>query len=404
MKLPEDTSRYSHNWKYIELGHVTSNNSLTREMVGKNQPLLVEWGAVDEYRTKYQNVGLYTSVFHYNSRDLNRATRLGSLYFDLDSSDSGETSYSDALRLVDYLLGYIPERGLNIYFTGKKGFHIECEALCLGITPSNHLPEVFRYVANDAKERLSLTTLDFAVYDLRRMWRLPNSIHQHTGLYKRRLDLEQFRSGLEAIKDLAREPDDIAIPEQEFSITANEWYRGYVYQHEQGKQKDNLDPAKLLEHFNKRGSGVIKNRREMEFTPDRMHDGCEAIARLEQKAATKHVLEHEERLFLCSMLSYTEDSVIYLHKILEQCDNYNFEKSQAHIDDWIRRRDMNIGGRPYTCQRANEAGVGCGDCELAPRKKWIKVGDSWIESDEEVRPSPIRYCYQPKKDKDYENK
>ena len=112
-----------------------------------------------------------------------------------------------------------------------------------------------------------------------------------------------------------------------------------------------------------------------------------------QQAIDNHFLEHEARLFLCSILSYTEDSVKFLHGILSNCDDYNYDKSSSHINDWIRRRQLGIGGRPYTCERANSVGVGCGNCSLDQRKKWIKVGDRYVESDELSSPSPIRFAY-----------
>jgi len=37
--------------------------------------------------------------------------------------------------------------------------------------------------------------------------------------------------------------------------------------------------------------------------------------------------------------------------------------------------------------------VGCGDCSLEPKKKWVKVGDMYVESDEFTDPSPIRFAY-----------
>ena len=52
-------------------------------------------------------------------------------------------------------------------------------------------------------------------------------------------------------------------------------------------------------------------------------------------------------------------------------DDFNYDKSTSHINDWIKRRQLGIGGRPYTCDRANSVGVGCGDCHLDKKKKWM---------------------------------
>lgn len=398
MRLPDDPGKYSNNWKYIELARFNpATGKVSREMESAGVPRIYTWDDVDGYREKYKNLGLYTSVFNYNDRVLDRATRLGSLYFDLDSAE-GEESRQEAVRIVDYVSDFIPEAAIQIYFTGKKGFHIEFEALALGVTGSNELPSIFRFIANDLRNVLSLETLDSQVYDLRRMWRLPNSLHQDTGLFKRLLSRDELSNDFDTIKEIAQTPNYYVVPEQEFSAKANEWYREYTYKVEQAKNPQKYSTEDILSKFNKSGTGMLKQvgSAEKEFDPENLFTNCSALAKLWQKAETKHHLEHEERLFLCSILTYTDEAVYYLHEILKNCSDYNFEKTQSHIDDWIRRREMDIGGRPFSCERANAAGVGCGNCDLEPKKKWVKIGDSWIESEETSKPSPIRFAYSKK--------
>jgi tetrahydrodipicolinate N-succinyltransferase len=64
-----------------------------------------------------------------------------------------------------------------------------------------------------------------------------------------------------------------------------------------------------------------------------------------------------------------------------------------HVNDWIKRRELGIGGRPYTCERANSAGVGCGECSLEKKNKWVKIGDKYVETQEQSSPSPVRFAY-----------
>jgi hypothetical protein len=212
MKLPIDPSKFTSKWKYVEIARWRQDQygewKVLRETRNK-QPLILEWDDVEEYRKRYNNVGIYTSVWNYNSDVVHQATRLGPLYFDLDSSEAYR-AYEDTTRLVEYLSDFVPESGIRVYFTGKKGFHVEC-------APQN-------------------------------------------------------------------------------------------------------------------------------------------------------------------------------------CDDYDENKSQSHIDDWIRRREMGIGGRPYSCQRANSAGVGCGDCHLENRERVVRVGDKWVSTGEEAAASPIRFAYYKKKD------
>ena len=337
-----------------------------------------------------QTLGIYTSVWLYNSHDVDSSTRYSNLYFDLDSKDINE-SYLEANKLIDFLKKKIPEEAIRIYFTGKKGFHIECDAVALGISPGNDLSKIYKFIASDIKKILSLNTLDLSVYDLRRMWRLPGSKHQDTGLYKTLFTFSEFSYGIDFIMNSSKEKKSIDYEPYVFSYKANEWYREYSYKMEEEKERS----KDFLSYFNRNGTNALKNFKASEkvFTPKELFKSCSAFARLYTQAKEQGFLEHEARLFLCSILTYTEESIKVLHEILSMCHDYNFEKSSAHINDWIKRREMGIGGRPYTCERANSVGVGCGSCQLEERKKWVKVGEKYIETQEKSSPSPIRFAY-----------
>lgn len=265
----------------------------------------------------------------------------------------------------------------------------------MGINPNNSLPKIYRYIATKIKSNLEISSLDLSVYDARRMWRLAGSIHQDTGLYKTLLNPIDSSSMLleneEAIKDYSSKKQSLKISDQSFSYKANEWYRECIYNLEEDqKRKDNP-----LEYFNQYGSRAFKNLQKSEkiFDKTNLLKNCSAVARLKAQAESEHFLEHEARLFLCSILSYTEESIKFLHDILSNCNDYNFEKSSAHINDWVKRRQMGIGGRPYTCDRANSVGVGCGECNLEKKNKWTQIGSRFVETGEKSSPSPIRYAY-----------
>jgi len=390
MKLPLDQDKFLSQWKYVEVArYVPSLDRVIRDKSGDN-PLFYEYYNIDQYRNNHNNTGLYTSVWHYNTTTIEDAVRLGSLYFDLDNEDI-EKCYQEVKFLYNYLLKYIPEKSVLVYFTGKKGFHIECEAIALGINPTNELPKIFRYIATKIKEKYLIESLDFAVYDMRRMWRLPGSKHQSTGLYKNLIPKNIFDSGIEAITKYCSILQNNTVQDQDFSYTANEWYRQFTYQMEEEKTK----PKDFLDSFNKYGSSKLKafNEKEKSFEKETLWNNCPSIKRLHEQAVNNKQLEHEARLFLCSILTYNIDSIKYLHEILSNCNDYNFEKSTAHINDWIRRRELGIGGRPYTCERANSVGVGCGNCSLEKRNKWVKIGDKFIETNEKSSPSPVRFAY-----------
>lgn len=390
---------YYSKFKYVEVArylNIDGTELVARYMEDKEKkiPLLVPWDKVPEYVNRNNNLGMYTSIFRYsNNQFSDNTTRLGSLYFDIDSSDHAVAT-TDAKRAVEHLAGFIPAAATRVYFTGKKGFHIECEAVALGITPTSELPGIFRFIASDIGEQLQVSTFDSAVYDARRMWRLPNSKHQSTGLYKIPITIEEMETlSYAEISRLAEAPRELEVPAQEFSIDANEWYREYTYRYEQSKLQQNLSVQSVIERFNQHGSGTLEDY-EKEFDPIRLFKNCPAILELWKKAETTHNLEHEERLFICSILSYTDEAIEYLHAILSNCSDYKYEKSQAHIEDWVRRRAMGIGGRPYTCERARSAGIVCSGCEkLEPKQKYERVGDKLYPTNEITQPSPIRFSY-----------
>jgi len=390
MKISQDPNKFTYSWRFVELAkYIPSLNRIIREKVD-GIPILLDTNDVPKYAKKFNNTGIYTSVWHYNNQDLEKAVRLGSLYFDIDNEDAN-LSLDECRKLYDYLCTYIPKDSVVVYYTGKKGFHIECEALALGVNPSNSLHHTFRFIANDLSSKLSLTSLDFSVYDLRRMWRLPGSKHQETGRYKTKLTKQIIYSNIDDIIEYCSTEQDNSVAEQEFSYTANEWYREYSYKMEEEKNK----PKDILAYFNQYGS---KSRIQVEdsnkvFDKKKLLQNCSAFERIEKEAKENHHLDHESRLFLCSILTYTDEAILYLNEVLSHCDDYNPKKSSAHINDWVRRREIGIGGRPYTCDRANAAGVGCGDCSLEENKKWVKIGDKYIETEEKVSPSPIRFAY-----------
>jgi hypothetical protein len=401
MKISASENSFLSKWdKYEVARYVPSLSRVIRDKNGDN-PLFVKEQEVSSYAIKNNNTGIYTSVFAYDTDDISNATRFGPLYFDIDS-DNLDFAFEECKQLYNYLRKHVPQQSILVYFTGKKGFHIECEPVALGINPSNSLPKVFRFIASSIKDSLGLVNLDFSVYDLRRMWRLPGSKHQETGLYKTLLNpngSDEFLQWSSAqIVEHSREPRPIDVAEQKFDYKANEWYREWSYELEESSKKKD-DP---LEYFNKYGSKAFKDLHKTEkvFDPKTLMTKCSAIPRLYKQAKETGYLEHEARLFLCSILTYTEDSIKFLHEILSQCHDYNFEKSSAHINDWIKRRQLGIGGRPFTCERANAAGVGCGECSLEQKNKWVKIGDRYVETQEKNSPSPVRFAYKSIKKED----
>jgi hypothetical protein len=398
MRLPDNKDKYTSQFQYVEYGvYVPKINKLIRQRDDSKKAILFSWEEVNAKIAKSDQTGLYTSVFQYNDRDIDTAASLGSLYFDFDSDSEPEVVLSEVYKVVDYLLQFISRDAIRVFFSGKKGFHIECEAIALGISASDDLAGVFRFIANYVKETLGVSSLDFNVYDTRRMWRVPNTRHQHTGLYKVEcMQLLQDGVGLTEIIEHAREPHPFDVIEQNFNFKANQWYREFTYDYEQSLAPKRTS-SDMLARFLEQGTGSYKHFDEGQkfFDKFRLLKGCPAIRELELKAKRNHHLDHYERLFLCSILTYHEDAIKYLHEILSECSDYQFEISSAHVDDWIRRREKDIGGRPFSCTKAQQVGISCSGCEkLEPKPRVERLANGkYMETAEFSQPSPIRLAY-----------
>lgn len=150
---------------------------------------------------------------------------LAPLYFDLDYSENPAVAQEEAIKLVEFFTGEldIQEQDLHIYFSGSKGFHILVDERALGVEPRKDLQRVYKHIAGYLRYRLGevqeqedengrpveytepLKAVDFVVYTVKRMLRLPYSRHQKTGLYKIELTLQQLKElTLDEIKERAR--------------------------------------------------------------------------------------------------------------------------------------------------------------------------------------------------------
>jgi len=404
MWLPNDPNKYTSQFKYVEVAnYIPPSEKYPKPKVARlldwdtKESVLLDENQVQAFAKKHNNLGIYTSIFQYNSKDLASADYMASLYFDLDNGNL-EIATEEVTRLANHLLQYVSEDALRIYFSGGKGFHVECEAIALNTGTSENLPEIFNFIAHDLAKELDITSMDFVVYDARRMWRAPNSQHQKSFLYKvpcKQLILDSNHDNIiTALQWLAGKPAVLDVPEQNFEPKANAWYREYVYKYEQSKlHRDN--PQDLLARFMEQGSGNVREfGTEKVFDKFKLFMNCPTVKQMADKAEKFHHLEHYERLFLCSLLTYTDDAILFLHQILSQCSDYNFEVSNSHVQDWIRRREYEIGGRPLTCDKAKQLGIMCTGCDkMEPKKKIIQLGDKYVESTEFSSPSPIRWAY-----------
>lgn len=126
------------------------------------------------------------------------------IWFDLDSTDLN-LARSDAKEIIQRLKDKgIKESAIDVYFSGSKGFTVEAHIdKMLNRTQVEHLTcNIFGK---------GLETFDSSMYDENQIFRVPNTKHPKTGLYKVQLSINQLNLPIEKITDYAKSTRPIKI-------------------------------------------------------------------------------------------------------------------------------------------------------------------------------------------------
>jgi len=113
----------------------------------------------------------------------------------------------------------IDPAGLQLYFSGSKGFHMMLDARLFGkIMPSKSLPSLFaamrRHFAQELPQGLR-ETVDLTIKDRVRLLRLPNTIHEKSGLYKVVISPDELANLTPpGIRDLATAPRPLFLTDE----------------------------------------------------------------------------------------------------------------------------------------------------------------------------------------------
>jgi hypothetical protein len=149
------------------------------------------------------------------------------LFWDIDRPDDLALALRDARRLAGAILERyreLDDADLLIFLSGGKGVH-------LGIPttwhpqPSPDFHSVARHFCLSLAEGASVA-VDGSIYSKTRLFRAPHSRHPKTGLFKRRLTLDELTLlKPEAVVDLARHPEPFKIPAGPalFVSAADDW-------------------------------------------------------------------------------------------------------------------------------------------------------------------------------------
>lgn len=170
---------------------------------------------VNGFRFKHKNVGVYVSTYAYEDCNaIETCNMIGDIYFDLDGDLDNRDGFvrvrDDALKTITYIerVLCVPTPLINIYFSGCKGIHITVPHTVFGLEPCQDLNNVYKYIVSDiVKCAISNDTLDTRIYDRRRLFRMPHSKHNKTGLYKIPLLKDELSSlDINRIRTMASQP------------------------------------------------------------------------------------------------------------------------------------------------------------------------------------------------------
>ena len=162
-----------------------------------------------------ENKDYYASAYYYNDKHYEDFKQTGTIrgtkdvttnkiWFDFDSASQPEVAQSETIELIRRLEKFgIQRKNIEIYFSGNKGFH-------LVVTLNRYInPEQVASICIN-KFGSSLVSLDRAVYDPSRIFRVPGTRHQKSGLFKIPLTYNQLHDyNINQIKTLASSLDNI---------------------------------------------------------------------------------------------------------------------------------------------------------------------------------------------------
>ena len=170
--------------------------------------IMLDEDDIKNFRDQYGNRDIYITTWKYDSMPQAQAKIIGDLYFDLDSNDINHALY-DAQLLCTFLSDRfgLPIGDIKLYFSGSKGIHVIVPHQLFNLQPHENLNMVYRIIAEEAMNDVEHKTIDLAIYDKRRLFRLPNSINGKTGLYKIPVSFDEVTSlCANDIKDMAHTP------------------------------------------------------------------------------------------------------------------------------------------------------------------------------------------------------
>ena len=199
---------------------------------------------IQQFKQEYRNTDCFQCLYRYSKLG-EGALLYAPFYLDLDADITSEKKYRAVIPYVARSYMALMHLGLtddeiNLYFSGSKGFHITVSPVTLGIVPSQDLNAIYKAWALYFSHTYAIPIIDLRIYDKRRLFRMPNTIHSKTGAYKVPVPLGFLYSHTyEELLAYASEPKP--MPEHDLRINKIAalafYWRSRLYKKAQNKEK-----------------------------------------------------------------------------------------------------------------------------------------------------------------------
>lgn len=243
IKLSQEKEKNLCNMNIAEVGFGYERNN--QYMFTRNR--YIPYGAINQFINERNQYSCFCSAFRYNTTDIDNSLMYGDMYFDFDDVNDFEHVRKDAIVVLNMIevVFLVKKEWLKIYFSGNKGLHIILPAEILGVIPSAELNCIYKYIANLAKGFTPNKTVDTQIYDNKRLFRIPNTKHEKSGLYKIPITLNELQTlSIDQIREMAVNQRVIEYPIYSELPTANRAYQKIIEEYLRNKEQENKNKNK----------------------------------------------------------------------------------------------------------------------------------------------------------------
>lgn len=147
------------------------------------------------------------------------------LAIDIDNGDNVEQARDSCLKLIKRLFeAYsLSSDDIRVFFSGNKGFHVIIRDKTIGCPPpSQNIAETCKAFVSEIAD--GIPSIDLAIYENHRLFRVENSLNEKSGLYKYQLSFAELEKySVEDIKRRGKIPrTDFKAPKKYQDILPNE--------------------------------------------------------------------------------------------------------------------------------------------------------------------------------------